>query len=59
MIVPGLLETSDVERQRRLDGRARPDTLAVEEWARALDGSRARVDRERLEAAFRFARGID
>lgn len=59
MIVPGLLQTSDVERQRRLDGRARPDALAVEEWARARDGSRAAADRERLEAAFRFARGID
>jgi (p)ppGpp synthase/HD superfamily hydrolase len=59
MIVPGLLGTIDEERRRRLDGLTRPDARALEDWARALDDACDPVARERLEAAFRFARGID
>jgi (p)ppGpp synthase/HD superfamily hydrolase len=58
MTVPGILDSIEVERRRRMEGRVAPDAHASVLWNRALQGETASRHAARLMAAHAFALGI-
>ena len=58
MNVADILDDIGLERRRRLIGLLEPDPHSLVLWSRAMAALPDDVERDRLDHAFRFAKGI-